>query len=126
VTEKNTDEQGYSLNICLRVTNRMNVDEVSYSSQNIFPKTTSPQLVSEHVIPKFSFNLRPLTLSYAPHCPNTKVGKISKLKSHDEIKIVIIEDLTAVTINNAVFWDMRTQFVPNRRHIMSHLQGPTC
>jgi hypothetical protein len=32
--------------------------------------------------------------------------------------------LTAVTNKNAVFWDIKTQFVLNRRHITSPLQSP--
>jgi hypothetical protein len=32
--------------------------------------------------------------------------------------------LTAVTMKNAVFWDIKTQFVPHRRHITSPLQIP--
>jgi hypothetical protein len=30
----------------------------------------------------------------------------------------------AVTMNNAVFWDIKTQFLPHRRHITSPLQIP--
>jgi hypothetical protein len=35
--------------------------------------------------------------------------------------LVRFEVLTAVTIKNAVFWDIKTQFVPHRRHITSAL-----
>jgi hypothetical protein len=31
--------------------------------------------------------------------------------------------LTAVAMKNAVFWDIKTQFVPHRRHITSLLQS---
>jgi hypothetical protein len=31
---------------------------------------------------------------------------------------------TAVTIKNIVLWDIDTQLVPNRRHIMCPLQSP--
>jgi hypothetical protein len=31
---------------------------------------------------------------------------------------------TAVTMKNVVFWDIKTQFVLHRRHIMSPLQNP--
>jgi hypothetical protein len=34
------------------------------------------------------------------------------------------EVFTAVTMKNVVFWDMRNQFVPHRRHIASPLQSP--
>jgi hypothetical protein len=39
-------------------------------------------------------------------------------------KIVRPKVLTAVTMKNAVFWDIKTQFVPHRRHAMSPLQIP--
>jgi hypothetical protein len=32
--------------------------------------------------------------------------------------------ITAATMKNAVFWDIKTQFVPDRRHITSRLQSP--
>jgi hypothetical protein len=34
------------------------------------------------------------------------------------------EVLTAVTMKNVVFWDIKTQFVLHRRHITSPLQIP--
>jgi hypothetical protein len=34
------------------------------------------------------------------------------------------EVLKAVTIKNAVFWDIKTQFVPHRRHTTSPLEFP--
>jgi hypothetical protein len=34
------------------------------------------------------------------------------------------EVFTAVIMKDAVFWDIRTQFVPHRRHITSPLQSP--
>jgi hypothetical protein len=37
---------------------------------------------------------------------------------------VSFEGLTAVTMKNAVVWDIRTQIVPHRRHITSPLQSP--
>jgi hypothetical protein len=35
-----------------------------------------------------------------------------------------IEIFTAVTKKNAIFWDIKKQFVPHRRHITSPLQSP--
>jgi hypothetical protein len=35
---------------------------------------------------------------------------------------VRFEVFTAVTMKNAVFWDIETQFIPHRRHITSPLQ----
>jgi hypothetical protein len=37
---------------------------------------------------------------------------------------VRFEGFTAVTVKNVVLWDMKTQFVPHRRHITSPLQSP--
>jgi hypothetical protein len=34
------------------------------------------------------------------------------------------EFFTAVTAKNVVFWDIKTQFVPHRRHNTSPLQSP--
>jgi hypothetical protein len=34
------------------------------------------------------------------------------------------EVFTAVTMKNAVFWDIKPQFVPHRKHITSLLQSP--
>jgi hypothetical protein len=34
------------------------------------------------------------------------------------------EVFTAVVIKNAVFWKVKTQFVPHRRNIASQLQSP--
>jgi hypothetical protein len=36
----------------------------------------------------------------------------------------LCEVLTAVTVKNVVFWDIKTQFVLHRRHITSPLQSP--
>jgi hypothetical protein len=37
---------------------------------------------------------------------------------------VRFEVLTAVTMKNVVFWDIKTQFVLHRKHITSSLQSP--
>jgi hypothetical protein len=37
---------------------------------------------------------------------------------------VRFEVFTAVTMKNVVFWDIKTQFVLHRRHIMAPLQSP--
>jgi hypothetical protein len=34
----------------------------------------------------------------------------------------MFEVFTAVTMKNIVFWDIKTQFLPHRRHITSPLQ----
>jgi hypothetical protein len=38
--------------------------------------------------------------------------------------LVGFEVLTAVTMKDAVFWDMKPQFAPHRKHIKSPLQSP--
>jgi hypothetical protein len=43
-----------------------------------------------------------------------------KIKPEEGVRF---EVSTAVTIKNAVFWDIRTQFVLHRRHITSPLQS---
>jgi hypothetical protein len=45
-------------------------------------------------------------------------------ESVDTIQFVEFEVLTAVTTKNILFWDIKIQFVPHRRHITSPLQGP--
>jgi hypothetical protein len=40
------------------------------------------------------------------------------------ILYVRCEIFTAVTMKNVVFWDIKTQFVPNTGHITSPLQSP--
>jgi hypothetical protein len=40
-------------------------------------------------------------------------------------RYVRFEISMAVNPKNAVFWDIKNQFVPNRRHITSPLQSPT-
>jgi hypothetical protein len=39
--------------------------------------------------------------------------------------VLRFENFTAVTMKNVVFWDIKTQSVPHRRHIMSPLQSPS-
>jgi hypothetical protein len=50
-------------------------------------------------------------------------GRAVKYPRVSEID-VIFEVFTAVTVKNAVFWDIKTQFVLHRRHITSPLQSP--
>jgi hypothetical protein len=40
----------------------------------------------------------------------------------DSNYIVRFEMIAAVTMKNVVFWDIKTLFVPHRRHITSPLQ----
>jgi hypothetical protein len=38
--------------------------------------------------------------------------------------LVRFEVYNAVTVKNAVFWDIKTLFVPHRKHTTSPLQSP--
>jgi hypothetical protein len=42
-----------------------------------------------------------------------------------KVKDERFEVFTAVTMKNDVFWDIKTQFIPHRRHITSPLQSST-
>jgi hypothetical protein len=48
---------------------------------------------------------------------------------HDEYTMyqyyIRFEFFKALTVKNVVFWDIKQQFVLNRRHITSPLQSPT-
>jgi hypothetical protein len=46
--------------------------------------------------------------------------------THERLRSILrvrLEVFMAVTMMNAVFWDIRTHFVPHRRHITSPLQS---
>jgi hypothetical protein len=45
----------------------------------------------------------------------------SNCKSRTKTNYVRFEVFTAVTMKNAIFWDIKSQFVPHRRHITSPL-----
>jgi hypothetical protein len=49
--------------------------------------------------------------------------RIGNLNVQTAERNVRFEVSTAVTMKNVVFWDIKTQFVPHRRHIMSPLQS---
>jgi hypothetical protein len=42
-----------------------------------------------------------------------------------ELGLVRLEVSAAATTRNAVFWDIKTQFIPHRKHIASPLHSPT-
>jgi hypothetical protein len=46
------------------------------------------------------------------------------LKLYRILRPVIAEVSDNVTMKNAAFWDIKTQFILHRRHIMSLLQSP--
>jgi hypothetical protein len=50
-------------------------------------------------------------------------GSKGPLKESEDY--VRFEVFTAVTMKNAVFWDIKTQFVPDRRHITFPQQSTT-
>jgi hypothetical protein len=41
-----------------------------------------------------------------------------------DFNYVRFEVFTSVTMKNAVFWDIKSQFIPHRKHITSPLQSP--
>jgi hypothetical protein len=47
-----------------------------------------------------------------------------RMKQMNKTRHVRFEVFTAVTMKNAVFWDIKTQFVLHRKHITSLLQSP--
>jgi hypothetical protein len=51
-------------------------------------------------------------------------GKRAMLPNRDSEALVRFEAFTPVTMKNAVFWDIKTQFVPHRKQISSLLQSP--
>jgi hypothetical protein len=51
----------------------------------------------------------------------TSIFRVDKSANVENVRF---KDLTAVTLNNAVYWDIKPQFVPDRRHIISPLQSP--
>jgi hypothetical protein len=65
-------------------------------------------LMTAEVLQKLSLNLN--------LCNSQEVGK--------QADYVRFEVFTAMTMKNGVFWDIETQFVLHRRHIMSPLQSP--
>jgi hypothetical protein len=46
------------------------------------------------------------------------------LNAETQYVYVIFDVFTAVTMKNAIFWDIKTQFLLHRRHITSPLQIP--
>jgi hypothetical protein len=59
-----------------------------------------------------------------PHASRASSNRneTKKQKWNAEVRF---EVFTAVSMKNAVFWDIKTQFVHHRRHIISPLQSPT-
>jgi hypothetical protein len=49
---------------------------------------------------------------------------ISPLTGRRSVYLIRFDVLTAVAMKNVVFWDIRTQYVPHRKHITSPLQSP--
>jgi hypothetical protein len=47
-----------------------------------------------------------------------------RCNSKYKVDYVKFEVVTAVTMKNVVFWDIKTQFVLHRRHFTSPLQSP--
>jgi hypothetical protein len=45
----------------------------------------------------------------------------------EHCQLMLLKNLgfTAVTMKNAVLWDIKNQFVPHRKHVTPRLQGPS-
>jgi hypothetical protein len=71
--------------------------------------------------PTFLFNIG---AGYRDVMISVSAGRWLVYISNNGKDYVRFEDITAVTMKNAVFWDIKTQFVPHRRHITSPLQSP--
>jgi hypothetical protein len=56
-------------------------------------------------------------------CATILVSRVKFTTTHCPVH-VRSEVLTAMTMKNAVFWDIKAQFVPHRRHITSPLHSP--
>jgi hypothetical protein len=67
-------------------------------------------------------NLRPVHSS--ERAAHFMKQEIFRSIEKQEIIYVRFGDLTAVTIKNVVFWDIKTLFVLHRRHLTSPLQSP--
>jgi hypothetical protein len=50
-----------------------------------------------------------------------KSGQRPVLVSHEYVTFVVF---TAATMKNAIFWNIRTQFMPQMKHITSQIQSP--
>jgi hypothetical protein len=58
-------------------------------------------------------------------CPSILIFSIELVIETKQDTLVRFEAFTAVTMKDAVFWDIKTQFVLHRGHITSPLQSPT-
>jgi hypothetical protein len=62
------------------------------------------------------------------HPEKTSLGTTAPwaLKQNETKRLFVrLELFMAVTMENAVFWDIKAHFVPHWRHITSPLQSPT-
>jgi hypothetical protein len=78
-------------------------------------KLTAELIATEPSLPEYGLSELPTNRIAGPR--NAYVKQLSLL-------VVRFEVFTAVTMKNVVFWDMKTQFVPHRRHITSPLKSP--
>jgi hypothetical protein len=79
-----------------------------------------PQLRNYQIILHTHTNIYIYKFLVLPGCFNSHL----KDAITADVYIVRFEVLTAVTMKNAVFWDIKTQFVLHRRHITSPIQTP--
>jgi hypothetical protein len=80
--------------------------------------------------PAFYERRRFITLSQEPTAeqdskPNRSSPNLHHIPWRSILMYVRFEVFTAVTVKNAVLWDIKPQFILQRRHIASLLQSPS-
>jgi hypothetical protein len=64
--------------------------------------------------------------------PSSGIWKPSSYLTRNTLRLryrvqpVKFEVFTAVTMKSALFWGIKSQFIPHERHIRSLIQGPNC
>jgi hypothetical protein len=51
-------------------------------------------------------------------------GLLANTRAMRNKQNILVEIFTSVTMKTALFWDIKPQFVPHRRHIISPLETP--
>jgi hypothetical protein len=104
------------------------MNKVSSASSFVFQLLSPPFYLStrsefhNHVVSgkfRYIWLNKTLTFSFVRPTPQSGVLACTKFYLH----FVRFEVFAAVTMKNTVSWDIKTQFVPHRRHITSTLQS---
>jgi hypothetical protein len=124
----NRDSQHAYFAICccnatsdLRIETYLHVAARSCSAVATLPAAASKKHLQTILRAVQNSTLRELDLIITATNPGTVENEVV---SDQLIKHVRFEVSTAVTMKNAVFWDIKTQFVLHRRHITYPLQNP--